>query len=123
MSMIGSVSKTALLVAVTLVAFALSGRAAAEMDLSGCAYPDPPPVPDGEVATEAEMGEAGTAVREYVAAVQEALQCLGELEAERGDGITSEEQATLIERYNQGVDQMNATAQEYNTQVGVFRER
>ena len=103
----------------------LSGTAAyaAEMDVSQCAFPEAPVVPDGAVATEEQMGEAGAAVRAYVAGVQASLQCLAELEKSMGEEITTEQQDELIATYNAGVDGMNAIAGSYNSAVRVYKER
>lgn len=96
---------------------------AAELEIDHCRFPDPPNVPDGATATEAEMGQAGADVREFVAGIQSSLDCLSEVEKSLGEEITPEQQAQLVTVYNNGVDQMNALADRYNEQVKVFRER
>lgn len=95
----------------------------AELEIEQCSFPQAPAVPDGATATEAEMGQAGAEVREFVAAIQSSLECLGEAEKSLGDEITEEQQAELVTVYNSGVDQMNAVANEYNEQVKVFKGR
>lgn len=94
---------------------------AAELDIAHCKFPEPPTVPDGDAASEAEMGEAGAAVREFVSAVQTSLECLRAAEASLGDEITDEQQAQIVAVYNNGVDQMNAVAESYNEQVRLFK--
>lgn len=107
---------------VVLAALALAGVVqAAELEISHCKFPAPPTVPEGSAATEAEMGEAGAAVREFVAGVQSSLACLTEAEKSMGAEITEEQQAQLVTIYNNGVDQMNAVAQNYNEQVRAFK--
>ena len=107
-----------------LAASGAAGEAAsAELEVGHCKFPDPPTVPDGAQATESEMGQAGVAVREFVSAVQSSLQCLTEAEQAMGDEITEEQQAQLVAIYNNGVDQMNSVAQNYNAQVRAFKER
>ncbi len=96
---------------------------AAELEISRCEFPEPPAVPDGSRASQAEMGEAGTAVRAYVSQVQSALECLAEAESALGDEVTEEQQAVLVETYNSGVDAMNGVAESYNEQVRAFKER
>jgi hypothetical protein len=96
---------------------------AAELDIADCQFPEPPTVPDGATASEAQMGQAGVNVRDFVADVQSSLQCLAAAEQRLGDEITEEQQATLIAIYNDGVDQMNTVAERYNEQVRVYKER
>lgn len=96
---------------------------AAELEIEHCRFPDPPSVPDGATATEAEMGQAGAEVREFVAGIQSSLDCLSAVEQSLGEEITPEQQAQLVTVYNNGVDQMNALADRYNEQVKIFRER
>lgn len=99
------------------------GAQAAELEIAQCKFPAEPTVPDGAVATEAELGEAGSAVREYVSGMQSSLECLSAAETAMGEDITEEQQAQLVAVYNRGVDQMNAVAQNYNEQVRVFKAR
>ncbi len=96
---------------------------AVELDIAHCRFPEAPVVPDGADATEAEMGQAGAQVREFVAGIQSSLECLTAAETAMADEITEEQQAQLVAVYNNGVDQMNAVAQRYNEQVRAFKER
>lgn len=96
---------------------------AADLDISHCSYPEPPAVPDGATATEAEMGQAGADVRQFVAHIESSLQCLMGVEESLGDDITEEQQATLVAIYNSGVDQMNDVVEQYNTQVRAFQDQ
>lgn len=96
---------------------------AAELDIDDCAFPERPGVPDGESATEAQMTQAGVDVRAYVAQVQGALECLAAAERDIQDEITEEQQAQLVGLYNTKVDEMNAVAEEYNTQVREYLAR
>lgn len=96
---------------------------AAELDIDHCNFPEPPTVPEGAQATEAQMGQAGADVREFVANIQSSLACLTEAEQALGEEITEEQQAQLVAIYNNGVDQMNSVAQNYNAQVRAYKER
>jgi hypothetical protein len=96
---------------------------AAELNISHCEFPQPPVVPNGETATEEEMGQAGVDVREYVGAVQSSLECLAMAERAVQDELTDEQQAQLVGLYNSGVDQMNEVADEYNEQVREYLAR
>lgn len=116
------------LMAATVAAAAsvAAGSAWAEIegvDLSHCEFPEAPTVPDGNNATEAQMGQAGADVRAFVAEVQTSLKCLAEVEESMGEEITEEQQHELVVIYNNGVDQMNAVAQDYNEQVKVYKSR
>jgi len=105
-------------------ALLLAGQvAAAELDVSKCAFPEPPVVPDGETASEEEMTKAGVDVRAYVAGVQGSLECLAAAEREAQDEVSPEQQAELVDLYNSKVDQMNAVAEEYNVQVREYLAR
>ena len=96
---------------------------AAELDLSGCEYPEPPQVPDGASASAEEMGVAGAAVRDFVGAVESSLECLVAEEQSLGEEITDEQKATIAAIYNNGVDQMEAVAESYNEQVRLYKTR
>jgi len=96
---------------------------AADVDLSQCAFPATPSVPDGANATEEEMGAAATAVRAYVDATQAGLTCLGDLEASLGEAITDEQRQSIVASYNTNVDKLNATANAYNEAVRAFKAR
>jgi hypothetical protein len=97
--------------------------AAAEIDLSTCSYGEPPAIPQGDVASEQQMAEAGTAVRAFVGEIQDALACLEKAEKTLGEEITPEQRAEVTQRYNAGVDLLNATATNYNQQVQAFKDR
>jgi len=112
--------KTILAVVLGVAAGALQ---AAELDIEHCKFPEPPVVPEGAEATEAEMGQAGADVREFVANIQSSLECLTEAEQAMGEDITEEQQAQLVAVYNNGVDQMNSVAQNYNAQVRAYKEQ
>jgi hypothetical protein len=102
----------------------LAGTAgAAELDVSRCKMPEPPAVPDGQTASEAEMGEASTDVREYIVGVQSSLECLAQVEQSMGEEISEEQSGVLVTLYNAGVDQMEAVAENYNAQVREFKAR
>jgi hypothetical protein len=110
--------------AAPLTVLVLAGSVqAADMDLSHCKFPEAPEVPDGTQASETQMGQAGVAVREFVSGIQTSLECLTSVETSMGEEITEEQQAQLVTIYNNGVDQMQAVAENYNEQVRVYKER
>jgi hypothetical protein len=111
-----------LTVAAVLLSAACAVQAAGA-DLSKCAFPEVPTVPDGTSATEEEMGAAAAEVRAYVDATQAGLNCLGDLEASLGEEITDEQRQSIVASYNTHVDQLNATANAYNEAVRAFKAR
>ena len=82
---------------------------AQSVDVGHCKFPEVPEMVDGTVAS-AEMPFART-------------QCIDTVETGLGAGITAEQKAALNVLYNNGVDQMNAIAEAYNTQVRAFKAR
>lgn len=96
---------------------------AAELDMSGCPFPEAPAVPDGESASDEEMGDAAAAVRNFVTTGQEQLGCLENLQASLGEDITEEQKNTIVDTYNGRVDQLNSVAGAFNDAVRVFKAR
>ena len=90
---------------------------------SDCDFPQSPSMPDGTSASQEEMASASTAVRDYVSNAQAALECLETAEANLGAEITPEQKSALTAQYNQGVDELNAVAADYNAQVKAFKSR
>lgn len=113
---------TAALLGASLMGTAVTAQAEAA-DLSQCAFPEVPTVPDGASATEDEMGAAAAAVRAYVNETQAGLSCLGDLEASLGADITEEQRTGIVASYNAHVDELNATAGKYNEAVRAFKAR
>ena len=96
---------------------------AAEMDTSGCAFPDAPEIPDGTTASEEDMGSASAAVRAYVGDTQSGLDCLSEVEASMGEEITPEQKSEIVNTYNAGVDEMTAVVESFNEQIRAYKAR
>ncbi len=93
------------------------------LDLSTCAFPDAPNVPDGNTASSAEMGDTGAAVRAFVTEGQDQLKCLEKMQAGLGEEITDTQRLQITDTYNAGVDQLNAVAGAYNEAVRSFRAK
>jgi hypothetical protein len=104
----------------TVLVAALAGLASAH---AACTYPAGISVPDGTIATEAEMKEAGKAVKEYMAAVESYLACLDDEEKALGDAVTDEQKKVHTARHNAAVDALNAIADRYNEQVQLFKKQ
>ncbi len=107
---------------VSLLAVAGTG-VAAEMDLSSCAFAKAPEIPDGATASPEAMSAIATAVRSYMGAMQDSLDCLESAEQGLGKEITDEQKLMVTAAYNSGVDQLNAVAENYNRQVRAFKNR
>lgn len=102
---------------------AATANAQVELDLSVCALPAEPEVPDGAVATTTQMRDANVAVREYINSGQSQLECLDQLQTAHADSLTEEQRATITAAYNAGVDQLNAVAGAYNNAVRTYKAR
>ena len=96
---------------------------AVELEVGHCKFPTPPSLADGASATEEEMATTGSAVREFVSAMQASLDCLDKVQIDLGKDITAEQEAALTALYNNGVDQMQALAGAYNEQIRAYKER
>ncbi len=86
-----------------------------------CVAPTDPPIPDARMATMDEMVQGQTAVRAYMAASNEHLECLSEIIDD--DETGKEERALLASVYNRVVDTMEAVAADFNDQVRLIRAR
>jgi hypothetical protein len=107
-----------------LVSF-LAGAAHAE-----CVYPKSPTnLPDGATATQDEMVAGMKAVKEYNENVNTYLTCLETEQNTRieaaGDDAQAVEQIKAIhtKRHNAAVEELEASAAQFNEQVKVFKER
>lgn len=107
-------------------AFVLAMSASAhakEMDLSSCAFTEPPTIADGATATQEQMTASATAVRSFMGAMQDSLDCLEAAEKAMGDEITEEQKIMVTAAYNSGVDKLNKIAETYNSEVRAFKNR
>ncbi|ACJ00922.1 hypothetical protein [Rhodospirillum centenum] len=94
-----------------LLTLGFAGTAAAD-----CTVGDPPTVPDGTSATEAEMVSAQQAIKAYVAETQEFLQCIEFESKGRPTGDATR-------RYNEASERMEKLASNFNKQLKVFKSR
>lgn len=95
----------------------------ADLNLSTCAFPDVPELPDVASASMAQISAAGVAVRAYVTAVEGQLACLDTKQDGLGDEITTDQQALITSAYNSGVDTINDVAGAYNDAVRAYKAR
>lgn len=101
----------------SLLILSLSGLAVAE-----CERPAAPTLPDGATAEMAAMAAGQGEVKAFVAAGNAYLECL---KAE-ADALGEEEKSAAEARlasYNSMVDEMQAVATEFNTQIKAFKAR
>jgi len=98
--------------------------------LLACDYPSRIDVPNGAVATRDEMIAGQRSVKEYVAAMEEYLDCIvTEEKAKRAtmDSLTAEDEQLreemLNKKYNAAVDEMENVAAQFNAEVRAFKER
>ena len=100
-----------------LLASAVTAQAAAQ-----CVQPGMVVVPDGRSATLEEMLEAQTAVRTFLADMEEFLTCINEEIDAQPDETPQEVRAALIERHNAGVTEMETVAARFNEQRIAYQQ-
>jgi hypothetical protein len=99
--------------AALLISAALLSLTAGTAFAAGCEQGNPPSIPDGSTASEAEMGTAMKAVKAYIAATQEYQACL---EA-AGKGKMD------MDAYNKSGEVMEKVAADFNKQLKTFKSR
>lgn len=84
--------------------------------LADCTLKDPPVVPDGKAAAEADMVAAQQAIKAYVTETQEFLACLEGESRGRMSGETTK-------RYNEASERMEKLASDFNKQLKAFKSK
>jgi hypothetical protein len=79
-------------------------------------------VPDGATSTLEQMLEAQTAVRNFMAAMEEYLDCLNEEIEALTEESPEETRVLLVERHNSGITEMEALAAAFNEQRIAYQE-
>ena len=115
-----------------LTAVALAATALAPAAYADCTYPQAPShLPDGNSATLAEMLAAQKVVSSYNEQMTAYLSCI-KLErdsrvAQAGDKLTKQQKQELeaieVQKNNAAVDQLHTVADQFNTQVKIFKAR
>jgi hypothetical protein len=91
---------------------------------AACSYPRAPQdLPDGNTATTEQMLTAQNAVKEYVAAIEQYLDCLDAEVAALGDAASEERILMRDKRHNAAIDAMDKTASEFNQAVRQYKAR
>lgn len=81
--------------------------------LRACAYPKLPVIVDGSNTNQNAMTDMGKQVRGFIVSVEASLVCLDKASKE----ASPENAAAINQLYNNGVDQLNFVAKQYNEQV------
>jgi len=109
---------------VFLAAAALVGPVhAAELDISGCAFPQAPTVPDGSTASEQQMLDASAAVKAFVAESTKGRECLDAAKQALGEEITEEQLAKYTSVYNTAVDAEVQAGDAWNQAVRAYKAK
>ena len=101
--------------AATTADSASSASAEALQIIRDCSFDAPPKILDGVSASRVEMEAMASAVRAYVDGMQASLACLDAALEEVGPA----DRQIITYLYNNGVDQLNFVAGEYNEQVRI----
>ncbi len=86
-----------------------------------CVLPEVPAIPDARAATMDEMVQGQAAVRTYMSASNDHLECLSDI-IDNSD-LVKEERAFLTSVYNRVIDSMEVVASDFNDQVRLIRAR
>ena len=86
-----------------------------------CGFVDPPIVLDGSNANESDMARLADAITSYMQSMRASLQCLDVTEKDLKDGLSESQRSTISTIYNNGIDQMDFVAKEYNKQLRILR--
>ena len=101
---------------------AILATAGFEAAQAACIYPAEVTIPPGKSATKDALVAASSAVKEYMAKVDEYLACLDKEEADLGETVTEEQKQIHTSRHNAAVDALNAVAARYNDQVKEYKK-
>ena len=112
-----------------LTLMALAAPCAAWAD-NECTLPEPPAIPDGATAPEAEMVMAQKTIKAFVAKAESYLACV-ELQMAKAQvaalhsnlPFTPTEQEAWNGRFNDGVNLQTDVAEQYNQQVRIYKAR
>jgi hypothetical protein len=105
--------------ALVVLMLSVAGVAQANELLLGCRFVEPPKIPSGIDADDAEMSAAARAVRTYVADMEASLRCLDVIADDVG--TSPEDKGRIVLLYNNGVEQMQTIAAAFNRELRAFR--
>jgi hypothetical protein len=104
----------------SLLIFALAIFVASPIS-AACPYPEEVLVPEGATATNDEMVDGQTRVKQYMAEMEDYLDCLDNEEATIPDKQTPEAKALHVQRHNAAVDAMEKTAAKFNEEIRAYK--
>ena len=87
-----------------------------QQQLSACGYPDLPVIVDGSNTNKSAMSAMHQQVSEFVVSIEGSLECLDKA----ANQATPENAEIINQLYNNGVDQLNFIATQYNEQVRLY---
>jgi hypothetical protein len=111
---------------IRVVSLATIASLAATAALADCAFPKAPAtIPDGKVATEAEMIEAMKVFKAYNEEVTAFGTCLEEETRTKANGTAQLMQLKSLQmkKHNAAVDELQTKAKLFNEQVRIFKSR
>lgn len=100
-----------------LLASACAAQAGAQ-----CVQPETVAIPDGRTSTLEQMLEAQTAVRTFLADMEEFLACINDEIDAQTEETPQEVRAALIERHNAAVTEMETVAAQFNEQRIAYQQ-
>jgi len=106
--------------ALCLLAAPLSAQAVSDKE---CQRPLPPEVPQAESASDVEMISARVRINMYVEAANTYMSCLDEAEQTIGETGREVKQRRIDKKREEIQTEMVKIAEDYNAQVGIYRER
>jgi hypothetical protein len=104
---------------VASIAMFVSGAVLAQ---SQCNRPQNVSIPDGASATLDQMIEAQTSVRAYLSAMEEYLECMNDMIDSADDDTESATVNDWINDYNEGVGEMESTAERFNEERVAYQQ-
>ncbi|UCG72220.1 MAG: hypothetical protein JSV45_13370 [Chromatiales bacterium] len=88
---------------------------------AACVSPVEVKVPDGSQASMDEMLAAQTAVKSYMADMEDYLKCLDDESASQSDTQTEEQKVAHVQQHNSAVDAMERVANSFNEQIRAYK--
>jgi hypothetical protein len=88
---------------------------------AACPYPEEVVVPEGVTATNEEMVNGQALVKQYMAEMEDYLDCLDNEEATIPEKQTPEAKALHVQRHNAAVDAMEKMAAKFNEEIRAYK--
>jgi hypothetical protein len=89
---------------------------------AACTYPQEVSIPDGATATNEDMLNGQTLVKQYMAEMESYLDCLDQEETTIPENQTPEAKQLHVQRHNSAVDAMEAMAASFNEQIRAYKQ-